>query len=393
MVQRSQFSQFQEAIEARRFAPAPIELGTARLVWRSPDQLTPLDRIRWDDLANSGESPNPFAQPWFLTHALNSCDPEKKVRLLVVEDVEQRWLGVLPVCHARYNGRTPLPHWQVWHHPNQFLGTPLIRTQCAESFWRTVLDDLAETARGKLALCLTDLPLDDPVVQGLLAVCDRDGRGISIQREFERALLRTDNPPALKPKHRRRLDTLQRKLAADLGEVRFYRTRDPGEIAATIDDFLELERRGWKGAGGSALACQAGTAALFAGVARDGADRGCFELATLHAGGRLLAVSSQLIDRSHRYGFKMAYDETASAYAPGLLLLNWITAELCQIGRSQLLDSCAAPGQEPVSRLWHDRTRLVDCRIALGGPLRRGALRLVMAGEAAYWFAKTLGKP
>lgn len=393
MVQHSQFSQFQEAIEAQRSAPAPIEPGTARLVWRNPGRLTPLDRIRWDDLARSCESQSPFAQPWFLTHALGNCDPQGTVRLLVAEDAEQRWLGVLPVCHARYHGRAPLPHWQAWRHPNQFVGTPLVREQCAERFWRTVLDGLAETTRGELALCLADLPLDDPVVQALFAVCDHDGRGVSIQREFERALLRTENPPEPKPKHRRRLEALLRKLTADLGEVRFYQTGDPGEIAATIDDFLALERSGWKGAGGSALACADGTAALFAGVARDGGDRGCFELATLHAGGRLLAVSSQLIGQGRRYGFKMAYDETASAYAPGLLLLGWITAELCQLGPGLSLDSCAAPGQEPVSRLWHDRTRLVDCRIALGGPLRRGALRLVMAGEAAYWLAKTLGKP
>ena len=85
MVQHNQFSQFQEAIEAQRAAPAPIEPGTARLVWRNPGRLTPLDRIRWDDLARSCESQSPFAQPWFLTHALGNCDPQGTVRLLVAE--------------------------------------------------------------------------------------------------------------------------------------------------------------------------------------------------------------------------------------------------------------------------------------------------------------------
>lgn len=44
-------------------------------------------------------------------------------------------------------------------------------------------------------------------------------------------------------------------------------------------------------------------------------------------------------------------------------------------------DSCAAQGHPMIERLWRDRRRIVSRNIAIGGPLRRAAFRLLMAWE------------
>ena len=122
----------------------------------------------------------------------------------------------------------------------------------------------------------------------------------------------------------------------------------------------------------------------FTAIAKFGAERGCCELAELSVQGRVLALSMQLVGKGRHYGFKMAYDESCAAYAPGLLLLDWLTREHAASGSANPIDSCAAPGQQPVGRLWHDRCELVDCRVTLGGELRRGLMQALLRGEIAY---------
>jgi hypothetical protein len=46
------------------------------------------------------------------------------------------------------------------------------------------------------------------------------------------------------------------------------------------------------------------------------------------------------------------------------------------------VDSCTAPGQQPVSRLWPERRELIDCRVALGGALRGHVFAGILACEA-----------
>ena len=68
--------------------------------------------------------------------------------------------------------------------------------------------------------------------------------------------------------------------------------------------------------------------------------------------------------------------------------LHWIERGGAEIkrdmeqGRGEI-DSCAVPEQQPVSRLWPARRELIDCRVAVGGPLRARAFAAILACEAA----------
>jgi hypothetical protein len=100
----------------------------------------------------------------------------------------------------------------------------------------------------------------------------------------------------------------------------------------------------------------------------------------LSAGGRIVAISTQLEGATWRYGFKAAYDEAFARYAPGLLLLDRLTKSYGERGDLDV-DSCAVPDQQPVSRLWPGRRELIDCRVALGGPVRARLFSAMLACE------------
>ena len=302
------------------------------------------------------------------------------------------WLGVLPVVGVPRQGRAPVPAWTAWSHPNQFTGAPLVRAGQAEAFWDGLLAGLARHGPDRVALTLGQLPADDPVTTALLALCESRGRKLAIDRRAERACLDA-RPGAEAPdpgsKQRSRLRGLERKLAAELGEVAFAVDRDPARTTAALDRFLELEQSGWKGRAGSALACADATRSFFLDVARAAAAKGRLEVATLSAGGKTVAMATQLVGEDRTYGFKSAYDEDLAACAPGLLLLDRLTRYYVERGCGEV-DSCAMPGQQPVSRMWPGRRELIDCRVALGGTLRARAFAAMLACESAAHSVKAL---
>lgn len=384
MVEQVRFEQFltaKSAADSPGFAAWPADVSF-RLTARA--ELSGQDYADWDSLGRAAASASAYAQPWFMRHSLEQCDPHGKARLAIVADSHGHWLGVLPLVRGATLGRAPLPSWQAWSHPNRFVGTPLVREGAAHAFWHELLDGLARQSRTELALCLSDLASDDPVNLALFDICAADDRVMGLDQRVSRALLRAGHPPELSAKGRRRIESLTRKLRSDFGEPEFRVIRDPAELAAKVDTFIALERSGWKGEGGSALGCTAANRALFGAIARDGASRGCFELAELAAGGRVLAQSTQLRGNGRRYGFKMAYDEDCAGYGPGLLLLNWLTQTFCADPAALAIDSCARPDQQPVSRLWTDRCELVDCRVALGGTWRQAAMNQLLRCEMLF---------
>jgi CelD/BcsL family acetyltransferase involved in cellulose biosynthesis len=384
------FEQFEAAMAAARQVMESGGKTGAGLRLIRPDLLESADIAAWNALAAATQTPSAYAQPWFMLPALRHCDPVQSARLAVVEQADGAWAGVFPIARSATHGRSPLPNWHSWRHPNQFVSAPLIRQGCAPQFWETLLQGLGELSGSEIALCLADLPLDDPASDALFALCAKQNRSVVVDRRYERAALRAGGADEPAPKLRRRLESLLRKLERERGEPQFALVSDPAGVDRTVEQFLALEHSGWKGSGGSALACAPDTRALFAETMRGGAQAGRVEFASLSAGGELLAFSSILLGEGRKYGFKMAYNEHAAAYAPGLLLLDWITRRHLEAAPGLDFDSCSAPEQQPVSRRWPHRCALVDCRIALGGKVRQSALRAVMAGEGAYCWLKRL---
>ncbi|MBN8499799.1 MAG: GNAT family N-acetyltransferase [Sphingomonadales bacterium] len=390
MLELNFLEQFDTVLAAAWRSEARFDLGQAglrfRLVRRAA--LTSADQAAWQRLTDAAQAVSPFADHWFMKAALQHCDNAAEASLAIVADDAGEWLGVLPVARKPWRGKAPLPNWVAWQHPNQFVGTPLLRTGQAEIFWRALLAGLEAEPGSELAFCVPRMPDDDQITHALLEACIADGREFEIEAFHSRPGLRSGGAIASPPQQQRRIAGLERKLNRELGQPRFAASRDPERIADMIDELLKLEASGWKGRRGSALASSAGTASLFREVALAGAAAGKFEVATLHVGERLLAFSTILIGSARWYGFKSAYDENAARYGPGVLLLDWITRRFSELSPALSFDSCSASGQQPVSRLWSGELGLADYRISLGGPIRHRALQAIRVGEAAYSWLK-----
>lgn len=378
-------------------APGPVgAMASAspglRLITLNQLDLAELDR--WDALAAEREGTNPFAEPWMLRLSLAHCDEWQRARIGMVSDDSGELLGVIPLRVSRAGARLPLRMWTGWSHANQFTGTPLVRRGKATQFWTRLLAELDRRQGGALALSLLALPVDEPVNQALFELCRQQGRRVVIDKRWQRASLEPGvQPLSAKPKQRRRIEGLERKLEREVGPITFEVVRDMPRIAAQVERFLRLEQSGWKGEAGSALGCRGDTRRFFSDAALAAAARGQFDMAVLSVDGEVIAMSTQIISGGILHGFKAAYDERYGAYAPGLLLLSRMTAHWLE-GEGVRVDSCAKADQQPLSSLWSGRRELVDCRVAVGGGAQRLGFALqVLAERGWHLFKRLSGQP
>jgi hypothetical protein len=248
---------------------------------------------------------------------------------------------------------------------NQFVGGPLVRRGQERAFWAALLPALDQRTDGGIALVLPMLAEDNRVTRALIDHCSASGRAVSTAQRIARAVMRpAERPVTLSAKRRARLASLERRLARDHGPLR-YAAAAPDEAEAWIGDFLALERAGWKGRAGSALASRADSLELFRDVMRAALANGTAAARTLFAADRAVAMSAYFLSGGTGFGFKCCYDERFAAYAPGILLLRDIIAQPATAA-AQMFDSCSAPDEATINGLWPDRRVMIDLCVATG---------------------------
>jgi len=360
--------------------PGPPRVRAAN--WREWAEDAP--RARWQALAEAASTPNPFFEPWYLLPALESFDPHARTCLFSVE-VGDQLVGIMPLCTAPRYGRWPLPHRTTWMHANAFLGAPLVRAGCEALFWKALLD-WVDAAPGKaLFLHLPAMPLEKPLTQALFDLARSTNRAAALVMREQRALLHSPLSPdaylerALTGKKRKELRRQHARLA-EQGNLTFDRSDNAHEIGPWIDDFLRLERGGWKGKTDSAMACAPATETLFRSAIEQAAALGKLERLGLYLDGKPIAMLANFLTPPGSYSYKTAFDEAYSRFSPGVLLQR---ENLALLNRQDITwcDSCAAPDHPMIDSLWTERRPIGRISIAIGGKPRRTAFKLLLALE------------
>jgi len=342
------------------------------------------DRAGWDALASRAAEPNPFAERWCLEAGLAAFDPGGRIQLATLMS-GGKLVGVLPLVRRWNYERYPLPNLGNWLHANAFCGVPLVAAGHEHTFWRELLGWADTRAQAALFLHLEALPSGGPLYAALRDVCVAEGRPGAVVHRLDRALLASDLTPqtyfdaSMSGKKRKELRRQFARLS-ELGAVAVRRSTDGGELGDWIAQFLALERSGWKGAEGSALACDPAKAMFFRQALEGGAARGRLERLTITLDGAPIAMLANFFTPPGVYSFKTAFDERLARYSPGVLLQRENLDLLAREGIAWA-DSCAAADHPMIERIWREKRTIVRASIAIGGPLRRAAAAALFRAE------------
>jgi hypothetical protein len=275
-----------------------------------------------------------------------------------------RLCGVFPLERmARYRALLPLRHWRLWNHKHCFLGTPLVRAGDAHGCLAAFLDWLATDSPAAM-LDWGLIAADGPFYKVFHEVLTATRRRCFVKERFARALLRRGPDAqaflcaALPTAARKEFRRLERRLS-EAGTLEYRTLRCAADAGAWIDDFLELELRGWKGRNGSALGSNAANEQFFLRAATEAGRRGRLMMLRLDVAGRPVAMKCNLLTQDAAFAFKIAYDEAYARFSPGVLLELENIRSFHAETELQWMDSCADPDHFMANRLWPDRRTLV----------------------------------
>ena len=325
------------------------------------------DLAAWSEMAARVLEPNPFFEPEMLVPAAALYGGAELALIEKGGDL----IGALPLRSCRRWRRVPGSCLAVWRHDDCYLGTPLLTPDAPKEALGALIDHARDRGRGLLAF--EWIGTGGTVEAALRAAAAERGIAPLSYEAFDRAAL-VRRPEAgyldqkLSKGRARELRRLRRQLSEHLGSP--LEVHDRSGDADAIEGFLRAEADGWKGREGTAFATRPDYAAFFRDVCARFAAAGRLQLLVLSAGDTDVAWKVNFVVGDTIYCFKIAYSRELARFSPGVQLeLDFV--EIFHGTASHWSDSCAAPDNEMINRLWPDRRSLATLLVPTGGA--RGA--------------------
>ena len=234
-------------------------------------------------------------------------------------------------------------------------------------------------------LLLSRVPADSPTIERLRRAC-RGRAAVVVRPQASCPYIRLDESWAAPENHlssRRRSDYRRAlRRAEKLGSVRAeVLAPAPSEVDALLDVAFAIEARSWKGANGTALACDPLRGGHLREFARWASQAGTLRIALLHIGDQPAAMQIATEEAGRLWLLKIGFDPAFADCSPGILLL----AETLRYAAGRKLASYEFLGtDEAWIRVWTDlRRECVSVRVYPFGP--RGAAVFLADTAAAAW--------
>ena len=333
----------------------------------------------WEELGATAADPNPFYEPYALCSALALLPPAAGLEIVMIWASHHLprqpaiLVGLFPlVRHAWYRG-LPLRALSTWKHLYAYLGTPLVRGDRAAE----TLDAFLGWLRHDSGVALFEwqtIRSDSAFRHALGDALSRHGLESFQAETHTRAGFRSTATAeayldqALPGKKRKELRRQARRLA-ELGRVTYHELTADDDPGPWIDEFVDLEARGWKGRVQSALKSDPTARQLFGDYARGAHARQRWMALALRLDGRAIAMKCNLRAGTEAVAFKIAYDEEFAQFSPGVLLEIEHIRRLQAPSAPAWTDSGAAANHPMINHLWRDRLGIETLVTPTGGPV------------------------
>lgn len=341
------------------------------IVLESADALMPFTPAL-NELAASSVDSNPLFETTTLKAAMQHLGGGNKAKIALVwskgEGEQPRQLiGAFPYSASRFYLGLPVITWSIWTHIHSFLATPLVRSGFEHSAIRRFL---AFADQSGAALMRFPLFQADGAFSPALAevIAERDSRSVETERHdraFLDASMSGDAYLAahMRKKKRKEYNRLWNRLS-ELGELVFQVPNADLDFTRWLQDFFALERSGWKGKRGTALAARPNERDFFESMCRHALANKKFHAAQITLDGKPIAMLASFVAGGGAYSFKIAYDEDYARYSPGALLMMKVIDSFHTDPRIAWVDSCAIPNHPMIDHIWAERRAIREVNVA-----------------------------
>ncbi len=349
----------------------------------------------WELLAEQVAEPNLFYEHWMLLPALRLYGAGQDVEIALVVETDAanapRVVGVFPLqWHSRFR-RLPLRAATLWKHPHCFLCTPLLARGREAECWKVLFDWEKGSGKRNALMDLQTLSADGPVFDGFLDFAAREQLPVHFSGLYTRALLEVGHDAesylreSMTKAELGNYERKRRRLSED-SDLEILSLAQTDDLDAWLEKFMSLEASGWKGRGGTAIACNQADRLFFSEIAREGFRRQRLRITCLSLDGQPVAGEFNMVAGEGIFSLKIAYDERHARSSPGMVLAIEGVRRLHQQDQIRWIDSCAAPGDHPMKHLWGQRRMIASVICPTGGFLSRLLVGLIPLGRCLRGF-------
>jgi CelD/BcsL family acetyltransferase involved in cellulose biosynthesis len=355
----------------------------------------------WNDLARHALEPNVFCEPWALLPALRAFGPGHELLFVLVYAADRGPASASPLLcgffplERRHGYRgLPLRYLTLWQHAYCYFGAPLLRADQASDCLSAFLSWARLDRQGAAVVALPNISGEGPLRQLLIEHGNRHGTLSYVAEAHSRALFRprrdaqTYLETALASKRRKDFRRKENALAGQ-GRLEVRVLRRAEELPVWLDAFLHLESGGWKGRQGTAMAQRQADRFFFHELASLAFHQGQLLMLGLFLDDRPVALKCNFLSGPGSFAFKIAFDESCARSSPGALLELANIRHLHELPHLEWMDSCAAPDQTTLNRLWLDRRIIQTVLLSTG---RLAGDLVVSALPLLRWLKRRLSR-
>jgi len=280
----------------------------------------------WNALVEATD-PQPFYRHEFIRIWIDNFAPRQPLHILTLQD-DGGLIGALPLLRRR-SRILGLPVRQLTSTANVHSCRFDVIAREPERAARAFVAHLAADRSWDM-LQLTDVP-EDGNAWHLFRAAERAGFPVASWESMRSPYVAL--PPsmdqlerALSAKFRSNLRRRRRKLEAH-GRVSLERVDGGMELEGKLEEGFFLERSGWKGKSGTAIAQDISTRGFYSELARAAANRGYLSLFSLRLHGRATAFHYAFSKGRRYFLLKPSYSERLSDCSPGQLLVREVLAD------------------------------------------------------------------
>lgn len=181
----------------------------------------------------------------------------------------------------------------------------------------------------------------------------------------------------------------RRRRLQDQGRLEFRVEDGRDRLGDLLDEGLAVERSGWKGERGTAIASQPGTRHFYAEVARLAVERGALRLGFLRLDDRPVAFDFSIEEGGVHYLLKTGFDASYRAYSPGMLIRQEMIRRAfeCRLDRYEFL------GQDTPWKLEWSTTRREQVLVQAFAPSIAGLIDWAAFAYGRPLAKRALGRP
>lgn len=351
----------------------------------------------WRRLVETALEPNVFYEPEMLLAALGHYGERNLRFLLAYSNPRDRrngdpvLCGLLPLAVSSDQKQTRLPSQETWRFPQAFLTTPLIRREVGletlTAFWRY----FANERSAPLWINFNCISADGPFNQVLIQFLQENSHAFFVRSMHRRAFYqRSESADAYFARWsgvRRHSVTRLEKRLSERGELQVEALQQSDDADLWLNQFLELEARGWKGRTGTALSQSQSNQQFTAEMLRASFQSNKLMLLAMTLDEKPVAMKCNLLSGDGGYAWKIAYDERLFKFSPGCILEKMNIEQMHKMPSLRWMDSCAMPNHPMIDSLWLDRRTVQSISVTTA---RRGSQLALASLPILRWLQQTV---